>query len=43
MGTHLCEQNCINTPGSFECDCDAGYTESGFNCIGMSIKTLVQS
>ncbi|KAK2079717.1 hypothetical protein QBZ16_002112 [Prototheca wickerhamii] len=25
LGLHNCEQICINTPGSFRCDCKAGY------------------
>ena len=33
--TDLCEQMCINTPGSYDCSCDDGYTEDGFNCTGM--------
>ena len=31
-----CEQICDNTYGSFECDCQPGYTlnADGFNCSG---------
>jgi len=25
---------CINTIGSFRCECYAGYTGDGFNCTG---------
>ena len=35
MEMDLCEQNCTNTPGSYECGCLDGFYESGFNCIGM--------
>ena len=32
----LCAQACINTPGSYVCDCNPGYTldPNGFSCIG---------
>ena len=25
---------CTNTPGSFACDCNVGYTGDGFTCTG---------
>ncbi len=28
-GVHLCEHVCTNTPGSYVCSCNAGYTLSG--------------
>ena len=31
-----CEQLCVNTNGSYECDCDSGYNLSdGRNCEGI--------
>jgi hypothetical protein len=34
-GTSICQQVCINTPGSFECGCEQGYELSGTtDCIG---------
>jgi len=34
QGIHTCHNDatCINTDGSFECECDAGYTGTGFMC-----------
>ena len=31
-----CSQNCTNTPGSYECSCEEGYSLNfdGFNCSG---------
>ena len=34
MGTDLCQQNCNNTLGSYECSCNSGYYERGFQCKG---------
>ena len=36
MDTDGCDQGCINTLGSFQCDCDVGYelNEDGFTCDG---------
>ena len=33
--TDLCDQNCTNTLGTYECSCRDGFNEDGFNCIGM--------
>ena len=35
-GTALCATNadCTNTPGSFTCDCNRGYSGNGLNCVG---------
>ena len=31
-----CQLTCVNTPGSYHCECTAGYrpTEAGRKCIG---------
>ena len=36
-----CDQNCVNTPGSYQCSCNIGYTQHGHRCQGMiSIMTF---
>ena len=29
-----CHQICTNTPGSFQCSCESGYTVDGSRCNG---------
>lgn len=39
-GQHKCEQHCVNTDGSYECECDyPGYllNDDGFRCDGMYV------
>jgi len=31
---HLCQQNCNNTEGSYQCYCNSTYTANGTRCIG---------
>ena len=33
-GLGPCDHMCTNTPGSFYCSCEAGYTISDYNCKG---------
>ena len=33
-GTHNCPYQCVNTHGSWECECDPGYEGDGFTCVG---------
>lgn len=42
LDTNGCDQSCINTPGSFMCNCSEGYilNENGFSCYGESILEL---
>ena len=36
LGTDNChtEATCTNTPGSFSCACDGGYSGDGVSCTG---------
>lgn len=36
-GTHTCSTNaqCTNTPGSFSCTCNSGYSGNGYSCTGI--------
>ena len=29
--------SCVNSPGSFSCDCNAGFTGDGENCAGNAL------
>ena len=33
----MCSQTCVNTPGSYECQCNISYrlSSDGFTCEGM--------
>ena len=38
-----CNQTCVNKPGSFECQCSAGYAlgDDGKSCSGMFMNVIV--
>ena len=40
-----CHRNasCNNTPGSFECQCDSGWTGDGFTCEGKRTENFIQN
>ena len=42
LNTDGCEQGCVNTNGSFMCNCTDGYelNGDGFSCDGKSIDTI---
>ncbi|XP_028412141.1 microfibril-associated glycoprotein 4-like [Dendronephthya gigantea] len=44
-GTHKCDKNanCTNTPGSFNCQCQRGYTGEGRKCEATSCLNLYHS
>ena len=39
--SHRCHTHatCYNTRGSYKCDCNEGFTGSGFNCEG-SVESI---
>jgi len=41
LGVHTCEQRCVNTVGSFDCSCEAGYVRRGAGaCVERSVSPL---
>lgn len=38
--THYCMQRCVNTPGSYYCECNAGYklASNNHSCVGKPLK-----
>ena len=44
-GSNDCEELCVNTEGSYECDCSVGYAlaTDGLNCIGENDRMTLSS
>ena len=42
-GTHDCQQQCVNTPGGFRCECDPGFQINAdeSTCSGMIHSILL--
>lgn len=38
---NVCEHNCMNTIGSFECSCDDGFNQDGLNCTGITVHASI--
>ena len=40
--TDQCSNTCINTIGSYVCDCNIGYVldDNGVNCIGKLVRLI---
>ncbi|XP_028649680.1 neurogenic locus protein delta-like [Erpetoichthys calabaricus] len=38
LGSNLCQQQCVNVPGTYKCNCSAGYVleANGFSCVAQS-------
>ena len=45
LSTDGCGQSCVNTPGSFMCNCSEGYVlnEDGYTCDGENKMTYVNN
>ena len=43
--SNRCEQDCVNVPGSFTCDCGKGYklNADGHSCDGNTLKMFHDS
>ena len=37
-----CDQVCTNTPGSYQCSCNSGYSKIGPKCTGMLIYRVIR-
>ena len=40
VGNGGCQQICVNTIGSYDCQCRQGYSKNGSTCLG-TLKTTV--
>lgn len=40
LGVHTCDHACVNTAGSFDCRCNAGYTQDGSTCVQLGASPV---
>lgn len=33
-GQHDCQNQCVNTQGSYQCSCQSGFNQIGGQCLG---------
>jgi hypothetical protein len=41
LGVHTCDHVCVNTVGSFDCHCNAGYTQDGSACVQLDASSPI--